>query len=682
MNSIRVLLGIGISIVSAFLAIDSGFADDRRPMTLIDLINVPILSNPRLAPDGSQLIFRLSEADWKANKYISHIWRINDDGTGSVKMTSGEQGESSPRWSPDGRQIAFLAKRGESKETQIYLISNQGGEANRLTEHKTNVLDPQWSPDGSAIYFRASDPKTKEEKERDKAKDDIKPFEEDAKQVHLWKIVLEDKIETKLTDGEFSVIGYELSRDGRRIAMHRAPSPRFGDQEQGEVWVTDADGTNGKQLTANRVPESGAALSPDNATVLFTASANETFDFYYNRNLFTVSAAGGESELHLPELPYEVEQAKWSQDGTVIFLVANMGVRSELFTYKLATKELRRLTTGRHSVRSWHYSSTANQHAISLDHPNNPGDVWTLAADGGNLVRTTQVYEDLEATYQLPPQRKISWKGADGVTVEGLLITPFDYHDGDRVPLVVQTHGGPASSDNFGFGGGATRYLPVLTAHGYAVLKPNYRGSTGYGDDFMRDMVGGYYTNAHKDVMLGVDRVIEMGVADANKMVKMGWSAGGHMTNKIITFTDRFKAASSGAGAVNWVSMYAQSDVRTYRTPWFGGTPWQKDAPIDVYWHHSPLSEIANAKTPTVILVGEKDVRVPAAQSIELYRALKSNGVQTKLYIAPREPHGFRELRHILFKMNVELEWFARHALQKDYTWEKAPEKGDGNVGH
>jgi dipeptidyl aminopeptidase/acylaminoacyl peptidase len=167
--------------------------------------------------------------------------------------------------------------------------------------------------------------------------------------------------------------------------------------------------------------------------------------------------------------------------------------------------------------------------------------------------------------------------------------------------------------------------------------------------------------------------VIKLGVADPDRLAAMGWSAGGHMTNKLITFTDRFKAASSGAGAANWVSMYAQSDVRSYRTPWFGGTPWQKNAPIDAYWNNSPLKDIANVKTPTIFLVGENDPRVPLPQSVEMHRGLKSNGIPTHLYTAPREPHGWQELRHQLFKQNVELEWFEKYVTKRPYTWEKAP---------
>jgi dipeptidyl aminopeptidase/acylaminoacyl peptidase len=283
------------------------------------------------------------------------------------------------------------------------------------------------------------------------------------------------------------------------------------------------------------------------------------------------------------------------------------------------------------------------------------------------------VQDDLTSRFRIPREEAITWKGEDGVTVEGLLYYPLDYTEGQRYPLIVQTHGGPASSDQFGGLWSSSNYVPVLTSLGYAVLKPNYRGSTGYGDDFLRDMVGSYFDEAHKDVMAGVDAVIAMGVADGDHMGKMGWSAGGHMTNKIITYTDRFKAASSGAGAANWISMYAQSDVRTYRTPWFGGTPWEKDAPIDVYWDNSPLKYVSNVTTPTIFLVGQQDPRVPMPQSIEMWRGVKEQGVPTHLYVAPREPHGWRELHHRLFKANVELDWFEKWIRGRTWTWEKAP---------
>jgi dipeptidyl aminopeptidase/acylaminoacyl peptidase len=282
------------------------------------------------------------------------------------------------------------------------------------------------------------------------------------------------------------------------------------------------------------------------------------------------------------------------------------------------------------------------------------------------------VFDYVSRDFKLGKQEAIQWKGADGTTVEGILTYPVDYQAGRRYPLAVMTHGGPQAADKFSLG--STNYeFQVLAGKGYATLQPNYRGSTGYGDAFLRDMVGHYFQNAHLDVMTGVDEVIRRGVADPDRMVKMGWSGGGHMTNKIITFTDRFKAASSGAGAANWISMYAQSDIRFMRTPWFGGTPWQQSAPIEAYWNNSPLKDIANVKTPTIFFVGERDPRVPEPQSIEMYRALRSNSVPTHLYVAPREPHVWAELRHQLFKLNTEIAWFEQYATKRPFTLEKAP---------
>lgn len=660
------VLGVGL-VVSAALA------QDKRPMSLVDLLEVPNLSDPQVSPDGRQLVYVLGRTDWKANKRIDHLWRVGSDGSGAVQLTYGEEGESSPRWSPDGKWIAFVAKRGESKESQIYLLSNSGGEAEPLTKHETSVSSLSWTPDGSAIYFLVPDPKTGEEKEKEKLKDDVYAFDENFKQRHLWRIGISDRTEKRISEGNHSVLSYRLSQDGKKIAFHRAPSPLIDDEKHGEVWVMDAEGRGAVQLTRNGVAENGAELSPDNSQVLFTSDSNERFEPYYNGNIFLVLATGGPARLAIPDLPYDAGQASWSKGGDAIFFVANTGVRSELFRVSLATRKLEQLTRGDHAVGAWRLSTTAGQHVMTIDEPANAGDVWMMPASGqGTPRQVTHVFDYLARDFKLPRQEATQWKGADGVTVEGLVYYPLDYQQGKAYPLVVQTHGGPAASDKFGFGRWSS-YTQVLAAKGYAVLKPNYRGSTGYGNDFLRDMVGHYFKNAHLDVMAGVDHLIKLGVADPNRLVKMGWSGGGHMTNKIITYTDRFKAASSGAGAANWISMYAQSDVRTYRTPWFGGTPWQENAPIDLYWEHSPLKYIHKVKTPTIVLVGQEDVRVPPPQSVELYRALKSNGVPTRLYIAPREPHGWQELRHELFKMNVELDWFERHAMGREYTWEKAP---------
>jgi dipeptidyl aminopeptidase/acylaminoacyl peptidase len=654
--------------------------EEKRVRTFVDSLEQPVLSDPQLSPDGRQVAFVMVRADWKANRHISHIYRINADGTGQVQLTFGERGEQGPRWSPDGKAIAFTARRDPDTVNQIYLLHADGGEARRITSHGTAVGSLTWAPDGQSIYFTATDAKSAEERERDRVQDDVYSFEENPpslglrgasnfKQRHLWTTDLEGKTK-RITEGEWSVVSYELSDDGTRVAMHRTPSPLLGAGDRGEVWVMDVSGQNAKQLTTNGVSEANASLSPDGSQVLFTADSNAQFEHYYNDKLFLVPAAGGPARVLLPaDVTYEVENAQWSKDSKQIYFTANMGVHNEIMRVDVATGRVTQLTRGEHNLIGWSFSEGAGVHVFLRNTAERASEIHTLPAAGGAPKRVSGVFDEDLVKFKTMRAEAIRWKGQDGVMVEGLLYYPVDYQAGQRYPLIVSTHGGPAASDRFGF---ATEYQ-VYAAKGYAVLRPNYRGSTGYGDAFLRDMVKGYFKQAHLDVMTGVDHVIAMGIADPARLVKMGWSAGGHMTNKIITFTDRFKAASSGAGAANWISMYAQSDIREYRTPWFGGTPWQANAPIDLYWNHSPLKDAAKVKTPTIFLVGEQDPRVPLPQSVEMYRALKSNGVPTHLYVAPREGHGWSELRHRLFKLQIEMEWFEKHLFNRAYTWERAP---------
>lgn len=640
-----------------------------RPMTFVDGLNLPSLQDPQLSPDGRQVAFVMDAPDWAANRRVGHIHRIGIDGTGLVQLTRGERGESSPRWSPDGRQLAFLARRNGDEVTQIYLLDAAGGEARRLTTHPTAVGDITWSRTGQRLYFVADDEKSAEAKKRATLKDDVYAFEEnDFQQRHLWSSDLQGKT-TRLTSGDWTVSEYSLSDDESRVVMVRMPSPKLEFLDRSEVWIMNTAGGDERRLTDNRVPEGGVDLSPDGRTVLFTASANEQFDLYYNDKIFLVPAAGGAARVLLPQFAGSVERAEWSRDGAAIYFTANLGVHNEVMRVDVASRAVTTLTTGEHSLGGWSFSEAHGRHVFTRNTAQRPAEIYTAPLGGGALTRVTSVFDEAMRTFKVARQERITWKGQDGQAVEGLLFYPVDYQAGQRYPLIVSTHGGPASSDRFGFSADFQAYA----GRGYAVLKPNYRGSTGYGDAFLRDMIRGYFKQAHLDVMTGADAVIAMGVADPDKLIKMGWSAGGHMTNKIITFTTRFKAASSGAGAANWISMYAQSDHREFRTPWFGGTPWQANAPIDLYWDHSPLKFVSQAKTPTIFLVGEEDPRVPLPQSVEMFRALKSNGVPTHLYVAPREGHGWSELRHRLFKLQIELEWFEKWLYNRPYTWEEAP---------
>jgi dipeptidyl aminopeptidase/acylaminoacyl peptidase len=312
-----------------------------------------------------------------------------------------------------------------------------------------------------------------------------------------------------------------------------------------------------------------------------------------------------------------------------------------------------------------------------MDEPSRWGEVWTLpiAGDRPAATRVTHQFDTLAQTFAIPRQEKAEWKGADGVAIEGVLSYPAGYVAGQRYPLVVQLHGGPMESDKFGIGAGSTLfYLPVLTGKGYFVLRPNYRGSAGYGAAFARDVNDGYFHQMTSDVMLGVDALIARGLVDQDRLVVTGWSAGATLVDKLITVTDRFKAASSTAGISNWVSLYGQTDSTSFRRTWFGGTPWRKEAPAELFWNNSPIKDVAKVKTPTLFFAGDADTRVPKEQSIEMFRALRTLSVPTQLLIAPGEQHQWTTLPHVLRKANTELEWFEKYVHGRAYTPEKPPQ--------
>ena len=644
----------------------------RRPMSIVDLAQLPRVLDPQLSPDGRSLLYMLTRADWKANRPVPHIWKQAIAGGPPTQLTNGDFGEQIARWSPDGSSLLFLTRRTENA-TQVYILPAAGGEARAITQHPTSAGQPAWSADGLSIYFTASDPPTAAERERDRLRDDLFEFEQNLKPRHLWKVAVAGGAEQKLTNGNFSVKAFKPSTDGRHILIHRAPTTLTDDDVKSEIWILDADGGNPRAITDNAIEELEGEIAPDNSRVLFIAEASERLERYYPSTVFTVPLAGGAPDRVLRDFPYAIEHAAWTADGAILAVV-NMGVHSEIFRIDVAARRARALTDGNHSVQQWSLVTKAGRSVFLLDEPSRIGDVWTQPPDGGTPTRVTGAYDSFESDFDLPRQEKVVWKAADQTSIEGILFYPSGYRAGTRYPLVVQLHTGPGESDRFGFGAGViVNYLPVLTAHGYAVLRPNYRGSSGYGPAFYRDVVGNYFRNMHTDVLAGIDALIARGIVDPDKLAVMGWSAGGHLVNKLITFTPRFKAASSTAGLANWTSFYSQTDWRANRFVWFGGSPWQANAPSELFWAQSPLKDAAKAKTPTLFFVGQEDPRVPMPQSVEMYRALTAAGVETKLYVAPREGHQWFELRHQVTKANLEMEWFERHVMGRRYTLEEVP---------
>jgi dipeptidyl aminopeptidase/acylaminoacyl peptidase len=666
-----------LAVVVSGLAIPSGGplqSQAKRAMTLVDLLNIPRIDDPQISRDGRRIVFSMRTTDWAGNRRVPQIWQIGSDGTGLRRLTSIDVGAGGARWSPDGSAIAFLSRG------QISVMPADGGSPRQLSQHATAVSDIAWHPDGEAIYFLANDQPTDLQREREKLRGDIRLMDE-FRMRHLWRINVADALETRITRGDYSVFGYKLAANGRRIVIGRRPTPLPADTDRMELWSLSVDGSDSVQLTKNKIPEMSGEMSPDGSQVLFLARANDRLEPYYNASVFLVPATGGAVRALLQDFSYEVLGAGWSADGKSVWMVVNMGVHSELFQVDVKSGKSRQLTNNRHAVIGEPYWSVVNDRQVFvIDEPSRIGEVWTYSPADSEPVRVTRVYDYLDRDFALPRQERIEWKSIDGVTIEGLLTYPIDHEAGTRYPLLVQLHGGPETSDRFGWGSILYNYQPAWAGKGYAILRPNYRGSSGYGTAFYREPVGGYFKNSHLDVLAGVDRVIALGVADPDRLAVMGWSAGGHLVNKLITFTNRFKAAASGAGVANWISLYGQSDTRGDRDLWLGGTLWQKNAPIQTYWDQSPLKYVAAVRTPTLFLIGENDTRVPMAQSIEMHRAIRALGVSSELHIAPNEPHDWVQLRHQLHKMNSEMEWIEKFVRNLAYVPELPPSENDSKA--
>src|SRR5262249_15433571 len=339
-------LVVSLVAASAFAVSSDGVhAQNRRPLTLVDLAELSRLFSPQLSPDGKTVAYFVSTTDWKTNRLVFHLWRQSTAGGAPQQLTFGEGGDQPiVRWSPDGRTLLF------ARAGQFLLMPADGGEARALTSHPTSVATPTFSPDGANVYFTAADPRTAEERDRDRLRDDVYAYDENYKLRQLWKIAVASGAETQITRGQLTVNEYRLSQDGRRIAVERAPTPFDDDARLGELWVMDANGENPRAVTKNAIEERFIDISPDNSQLLFVADTNERFEPYYPSTIFVVPAAGGTPRPLLAGFPYSVDQAAWAPDGRSIVASVNMGVHSELFEIDARSGKTRQLTDGAHFV--------------------------------------------------------------------------------------------------------------------------------------------------------------------------------------------------------------------------------------------------------------------------------------------------------------------------------------------
>jgi dipeptidyl aminopeptidase/acylaminoacyl peptidase len=369
--------------------------------------------------------------------------------------------------------------------------------------------------------------------------------------------------------------------------------------------------------------------------------------------------AGGAAKNLLAGKDMSVSSASWNEDSKTLYFTEGLGPDQHLFSLSVADGAMTQLThlTG---VIAGSYNAEAKAFLLTFSTPKQPQDFYVAnaknAATQAAWVKVSNANPQV-AKLSLGETETVRWKAKDGADVEGLLIKPLGYEKGRRYPLIVQLHGGPASAEMNGFQGRYVTYPHIYAAAGYVILQPNYRGSTNYGEAFMRQIGGNFMRLSYGDIMSGVDHLVQAGIADPDKLGMMGWSAGGHLSSWTLTQTDRFKAISTGAGAVNWISMYAESDVQGVREFYLGGKPYEA---WDNFMDESALKFIKQAKTPTLIHVGEADQRVPKPQSDELYMALKKLGVPVEYIVYPGMPHGLSEPRYQMVKMVSEFNWFEK----------------------
>jgi dipeptidyl aminopeptidase/acylaminoacyl peptidase len=648
-----------------------------------------------MSSDGSHVAYILSTPlmEGKKSEFQSQIWVAATDGSSNRQYTQGNYSATAPAFSPDGEYLSFSAKReeGEDSKTQIWVMPLFGGEARQLTDAAENVSAYKWSPDGSRLAFTMQEPLSAERKKQVEEKRDVILVDLQPRYRHLHVVPAElDSGELQqplqLSSGELVVGSFDWSPAGDEIVFSHSTTADLDVSDlEGDISIVTVPGVedlvdmveestdveedaaqeetlrivgNTRVLASGRGSEGNPYWSPDGNWIAYTSSGSEP-NLIGLGDVYVMPAAGGDSR-QLAQTPNRSPNiAGWSNTSDELYLVETLATRRAVIGLPLRGDEIRTLTPPTGVVGNVALAGDAASLVYSWQTADQPWNLFaqTTASDSASVQLT-----DLHSQIPIPEMGRtelVSWDSEDGTRIEGFLTYPIGYVEGRSYPVILNVHGGPSGVFVDGFTGGPGIYqIQYFAQNGFAILRPNPRGSTGYGYEFREATATNWGEGDFKDLLTGLDMVIDMGVGNVDQQYLMGWSYGGYMTSWAVTQTDRFKAASMGAGLSNLVSMSMTSDIRRYLVEHMGDYYWND---MEAYQKSSAMHHIENVVTPTQVIHGQEDERVPTSQGQEFYHALKYRGIDTEMIVYPRTPHGPREPKFLMDVSPRILAWFNKY---------------------
>jgi len=623
--------------------------------TIDDLVSLKSPGEVSLSPDGRSLAYTVTETNWEDDRYEREIW-LAREGEESIAFTGAERSSFGPQWSPNGDSIAFLSDR--TGKTQLYRMGSNGGEPEELTDAAEGVSRFEWSPDGTWIAISMMDPKGEELEKREQELGEFQWEDEDHRMSHLWKLDLETRALSPLTEGrELTVDDFAVSPDGRRIAFAARPFPDPSAALHSDIYVVDVAGRLVQRIVDWPGTDSSPRWSPEGDRIAFV-SAGGVETYYGNDEVAIVGASGGKPAIVTAEFDEDAGLLAWRGDG--IYFAASQRTERHLFRVMENGSEMKRLSADGWVLGSIAFAARAPKAAFTADRFDRYTEVYRSPLSELALERVTDFDSQL-SEFALGRREVISWNSTDGTDIEGVLVKPHDFDPSKKYPLLFKIHGGPTGVDaQQKITSADRRYYAMerFAAKGALVLMVNYRGSAGYGEAFRSLNVRNLGVGDAWDVESGLDHLARQGIVDETRVGTMGWSQGGYISAFLATHSShRFRAASVGAGISDWMTYYVNTDIHPFTRQYLKADPWSDP---EIYEKTSPITYIRQARTPTLIQHGEKDARVPIPNAYELYQGLRDQNVPVRLAIYKGFGHGIDKPKSNRAVMTHNEEWFAK----------------------